>query len=479
MNFVKNLKREEKIELLKMLDEKIKRRQENPLKYATQHPKQQECTDALEVLGKLIIALFWGNRVGKTEWGAQMIAKAVLGESPVIEAPVEVWSFCPSFNEQKDTIQQKLLYYIPDHRIKDKIPLRKGIWKEIILDNDSKITFKSYEQGREKAQGAGKKLIWFDEEPPKDIWEECFVRQMAGIPLRILLTMTAVKGMTWVYNDIYLNTSNPDIFISQAGWDDNPWLTEEQKMVMGRGLSEAALKVRRDGKFTKMVGLVCNWFDRDKHLVDIVNLPFGDTYFVLDFGFSAPSCGLYVRIDRENNWWVFDGFYRKELTNPDIQIFIKEKEVGMGRVIRIGDSAQASDIKQLNNSGIHIKGIEKVSGTSKENWDEWRARLLKQQGQIHTETGKPKLFISNRLVDLDDKGDYVNFLVKEIENLRWEEIKTDLGIEQKPVWGKQPKHAIDCLSYLLAEIYKQPKDDEEVDYQQKKHNLKYYPSLGV
>jgi phage terminase large subunit-like protein len=101
--------------------------------------------------------------------------------------------------------------YIPEHRIKDRIWLRKGILREVILDIGTKVTFKSYEQGREKAQGAGKVLVWFDEEPPKDIYEECFVRQEAGTTLNIILTMTPIKGMTWVYDDIYLNTSNPDI----------------------------------------------------------------------------------------------------------------------------------------------------------------------------------------------------------------------------------------------------------------------------
>jgi hypothetical protein len=48
----------------------------------------------------------------------------------------------------------------------------------------------------------------------------------------------------------------------------------------------------------------------------------------------------------------------------------------------------------------------------------------------------------------------MNFLVKEMENLRWEETKTDLGIEQKPTWGKQPNHAVDALSYLLAKVHK-------------------------
>lgn len=462
MNNLMNLSREEKIQYLQLMDEKERRFKENPLKYVIQHDKQKEAS----ACRKAIRALFWGNRVGKTEWGAQEVAKVALGEHEWIE-PGEIWTFCPSFDEQKDTTQKKLLRYIPESKILDRTWLRKGILKELTIDAGngriSKITFKSYEQGREKAQGAGKVLIWYDEEPPKDIYEEGSVRQEAGQSLFIILTMTPIKGLTWVYNDIYLNTNNPDIFVSEAGWDDNPWLTEEQKDQMGRGLTKQALEVRKKGKFTKRTGLVCSWFGRTTHVVDIDKLPEGETYFGLDFGFSVPSAGLWVRIDREYNLWVFDGFYRKGLTTPGIRQIINVKDKGLGMVRRVGDSAQASDIQQLKDEGITIEGIKKVPGTSKESWDEYRARIMEQYGAIQEMTNKPKIFISNKLVDYDDDGNPYNFLVKELENLSWEEVKTELGTGQKPIWGKQAKHAIDAFSYILA--YIDSPNQEKADYQ--------------
>jgi phage terminase large subunit-like protein len=310
MNNSMNLSRPEKLELATALVEREKRIAADPLSYAEQHPKQKEVTASRAA----IRALFWGNRVGKTEWGAQEVATVAQGQHQWI-APGEIWVFSPSFDEQKDTTQKKLEAYLPKQKIIDTVWLRKGIVKEWTIDagngRRSKITFKSYEQGREKAQGAGKVLIWFDEEPPKDIWDECFVRMEAGVKLFIILTMTPIKGMTWVYNDIYLNTSNPDIFVSEANWDDNPWLTDEQKQQGMRGLSAQSLKVRREGKFMKQVGLVATWFSRTIHVVDIKELPFGDTYFGLDFGFSNPAAGLWIRIDRDFNFWIFDGFYRR------------------------------------------------------------------------------------------------------------------------------------------------------------------------
>lgn len=450
------------MEVLKQIQEKQKRISLNPLKYAVQHVKQREASAARHLLR----ALFWGNRVGKTEWGAQEIAKIVLGEHEWIK-PTDGWVFSPSFDDQKDTTQLKLLRYLPEHRIKKKMWLRSGVLKELVIDagnkREARITFKSYEQGREKAQGAGKGWIWFDEEPPKDIFDECAVRSEAGIKLYIILTMTPIKGLTWVYRDIYLNTGNPDIFVSEADWDDNPYLTQEQKDAMARRLTAAALKVRKQGKFVKQVGLVCNWFDRAVHLWDPtkVQLPHGENFSGTDFGFSAPTATVYVRVDREMNVWVFDGFYRKGLINPDIQALFRVKEAGLGPIRRIGDSAQASDIKQLTDAGFAIAGVKKETGTSKENWDEFRARLLAEKGQLQELTGKPKIFISTRLVEYDSEGNEYNFLVKEIENLLWEEKKTMEGVEQSSIWGKQPKHAIDALTYILAEI---SKPNEEAQY---------------
>lgn len=429
----------------------------DPLKYTEMHLKQKIAGAAR----KKIRALFWGNRCGKTEFGAMEVARVLLGEHKFIKAG-DVWSFCPSFDEQKDTTQLKLLRYIPESRIVDRIWLRKGILKELVVKGkdgqNHKITFKSYEQGREKAQGAGKTMVWFDEEPPKDIFDECSVRVEAGVPLYFLMTMTPIKGMTWVYNDIYLNTANPDIFVSEASWKDNPWLTSEQIAEMERRLTPQALKVRREGKFMKQVGLVAAWFQRSIHVVDMTNsLPPGDTYLGIDFGFSNPCCGLMVRVDREGNLWIFDGWYRRGLTNPDIQKLIAQKEAGMGRVRRIGDSAQAADLKQLTDAGYPIEGVEKESG-SKESWDEFRAGLMEQFGRVQEATNLPKIFIASSLVDLDDDAKSAtyqspfNFLVQELENLTWEEKKTVEGTEQKAIWGKKPNHAIDALTYIIATI---------------------------
>jgi hypothetical protein len=189
--------------------------------------------------------------------------------------------------------------------------------------------------------------------------------------------------------------------------------------------------------------------------MDFDEVPHGDIYFGIDFGFSNPCAGLWVSVDANENVWVYDGFYATGMTNPVILDLIRSKEAATGltgRIDRIGDSAQASDIKEMNDAGLRIEGVEKQSGTDTENWDEWRAKLMEDLGRVTEEQPHPRIIISSNLVAYDDEGNPYNFLMRELENLRWEEVKYDGVVQPKSVWGRQPNHAIDSLSYILATI---------------------------
>jgi len=63
------------------------------------------------------------------------------------------------------------------------------------FDGYSSLAFKSYERGREKWQGAGLELVWFDEEPPQDIYIEGLTRtnETSGI---VFLTCTPLLGVS-------------------------------------------------------------------------------------------------------------------------------------------------------------------------------------------------------------------------------------------------------------------------------------------
>ena len=59
----------------------------------------------------------------------------------------------------------------------------------------SLLGFKSYDQGRKKFQGTAKHVIWLDEEPPADVYDECMLRLMTTDGL-MLCTFTPLQGLT-------------------------------------------------------------------------------------------------------------------------------------------------------------------------------------------------------------------------------------------------------------------------------------------
>lgn len=445
---MQELDRSQKIELLKLSAELERRKKESPLKYSNcyipiRHEKQIEAHENQ----KAVRVLFWGNRVGKTEWGAQETAKYLLNEHEFrdIGQKIEVWCACPSFDVQEETTQKKLLSYLPESQIEHTTYLRGKIIKSLILKNGNKVSFKSYEQGREKFQGAGKRLIWFDEEPPHDIYEESFVRQEAGVQLDIIMTMTPINGMTWVYDDLYMATDNKDLFISEAGWEDNPYLLASQIEQMSRGLSDEAIQVRRFGRFVTRVGLVCNWWRRDKHLRDYTEFPSDWSYFeTLDGGWSDPTAWLLIGIDNLGNFHVVDGFREPNL--EDDEIIERRNNKTSGMLIR-GGTIDNDDPRQnlaLSKAGFKLIPVKKEKGETSSSWDEALAEKLSEYGKLRKDTGEPQLYINSALT----------WLIQEIENLKWLEQKNKEGSQVLPKWDdhRRFKHhwdGIRALSYFL------------------------------
>src|SRR5208282_2105022 len=75
-----------------------------------------------------------------------------------------------------------------------------------VTDGISILSFKSYDQGREKFQGEALDFCWCDEEPAMDIYSECMTR-LEGVG-QMMLTFTALNGRTDVYKR-FLYTPNP------------------------------------------------------------------------------------------------------------------------------------------------------------------------------------------------------------------------------------------------------------------------------
>lgn len=161
-----------------------------------------------------------GNQLGKTIAGSREWAMHLTGKYPDwwkgrrFDDPVRLWAAGESRIATRDTVQ-KLLVGEPEKEEEwgtgaipgdDILTTSRSTGVPNALDSvtvkhvnggSSTLLFKAYEQGREKWQGDTLHGVWFDEEPPLDIYTEGLTRTNAtgGI---VILTFTPIKGLSEV-----------------------------------------------------------------------------------------------------------------------------------------------------------------------------------------------------------------------------------------------------------------------------------------
>lgn len=287
--------------------------------------------------------VFGGNRSGKTECGAVEAVWLARGIHPYKDnKPTDGWVVSLSQQVQRDVAQSKILSYLKREWIDDIVMItgKKGgassgvidtIYIKNVFGSLSKIGFKSCDQGREKFQGASLDYVWFDEEPPEDIYIECKMRVLDRCGM-IFGTMTPLKGLTWVYNTIYLNEkSDPDIWYEQMEWADNPYLNKDEIERFSATLSEDELQSRKYGHFASGSGLVYSEFDENYNVIDPFDVP-NDWYdkISIDPGLHNPlSCHWYA-CDCDGNVYVIAEHYESGKTVDYHASSIKEISERLG-----------------------------------------------------------------------------------------------------------------------------------------------------
>ena len=156
------------------------------------------------------------NRVGKTIVGAYEMTCHLTGEYPEwwegrrFAEPVDCWAAGDTAETTRDIVQFELFGpvgalgtgMIPYRYIVDTPSSRRGVadsydTAEIRHKSGgvSRIGLKSYDQGRRKFQGTKKDVIWCDEEPPADVYDECMIRLMTRTGI-MMVTFTPLNGLS-------------------------------------------------------------------------------------------------------------------------------------------------------------------------------------------------------------------------------------------------------------------------------------------
>jgi len=128
----------------------------------------------------------------------------------VFEKPILAWASGTSSKKTRDVNQKMLLGdiikgtgggMIPRAKIKRftrKQSVAEAIDQVVIKHKsgwENTLTLKSYEEGRTSFEAEAVDWIWLDEEPPRDIYDECMMRLMTTGG-RMLSTMTPLNGIS-------------------------------------------------------------------------------------------------------------------------------------------------------------------------------------------------------------------------------------------------------------------------------------------
>lgn len=282
------------------------------------HEKQVE----FHTCPKRMKGLFGGNRTGKTVAGAVEAVLHALGDSRYRKLkPSSGWVVSLTNEVQRDVSQKEILRWLPKNEIADII-IRSGkksdpensIIDKIVLKNGQTIGFKSCEQGREMFQGTSQGWIWFDEEPPKDIYDECYMRIM-DTKGDIWFTMTPLLGLTFVYNLFIVNDSNdPEIEYWMMEWEDNPWLDKAEIERMIATMPEEEREARQYGRFTSLCGFAFPELRKEVHIKKpLDNIPsWYRRYVALDYGLDSLAVA-WLWVDNYGMARVYRAFRKKNL----------------------------------------------------------------------------------------------------------------------------------------------------------------------
>ena len=393
--------------------------------------------------------VFGGNRSGKTECGAVEVVYMACGVHPYRKNKVvDGWVVSLSRQVQRDVAQRKILEYLPASYIEKIVMVsggqdsaENGIIDFILVKSrvggTSRIGFKSCDQGREKFQGASLDFVWFDEEPPFDIYLECKMRVLDRCG-DIFGTMTPLKGLTWVYNTIYLNDKNDEqVWSETMEWADNPFLSKKEIENMTRSVPAEEIESRRYGKFMQNGGMVYSEFDENVHVIEPFDIPLEwQDNISIDPGLHNPLSAHFYAVDFDGNVYVVAEHFQAEKSVQYHADKIKEiakklhwKTDSQGFLHSLIDSAAGQRTLSGQKNVVELFYENGIVVNPKVNKDLFSG-ISVVKSYLKTADGRSRLFIFKNCINL----------IREIKNYWW-------GDDDVPL--KKDDHCLDELRYYL------------------------------
>lgn len=341
---------------------------------------------------KKITVFIAANRVGKTEAAAFAVTCWLTGiypdwwEGHRFPGPIDMWACCVTNKAIGEVLNEKLLgkpgqlgtgmipkhLFVEDPKSMPGVPEAKGSAKiKHVNGGISYISFMSYQQDREAYQGTGRDVVWFDEEPPADLYTEGLTRTMTTKG-KLIMTFTPLKGISDVVLSFMPGGRLPseygvDHAVINAGWDDAPHLTEDEKRILSMQYSPMERDARMKGLPSLGAGAIYPVQEEDI-LCDPFSIPdYWPRFFAGDCGWSCTAGGFFAVDPTTGMKYLYDEYKRGQV-EPAVHIAALRAK-GMDWMSGVMDSAAIAEsdgtryIQLYRDGGLNIQLPNKSRGS--------------------------------------------------------------------------------------------------------------------
>lgn len=338
-----NLSREEKVQMIVLLEEK--QRRENKFRYKKIFEMLYDW-QRVEFIGATAeysaVCLCAANRIGKTFTGTYIDAIHLMGDYPddwtgyrFVKPPL-VWCLGYSGEKTRDLLQSEIFGrltedgfeggLVPSELIIDKKSMTgtPGAMREVRVKHKSGgasvCQFWSYSQGQHALMGDSVDWYHIDEEPKDQaIYPQVLTRTATGGNIvdgkpeggRGILTFTPENGRTELVIQFMDEPGRSQKFI-QKGWDDAPHLSDDVK----EKLLESFPPHQRDMR-TKGIPMLGHGriYDMSEDFIACDPFEIPDHFLVIggmDFGYDHPQSQVKLVIDNDNDIIYLTNAWKRE-----------------------------------------------------------------------------------------------------------------------------------------------------------------------
>jgi hypothetical protein len=250
---------------------------------------------------------------------------------------------------------------------------------------------------------------------------------------------------------------------------DNPYIPKEEIDKARNELTEDTFQQEYMADFRKYTGLVFKDFNRESNVIEPFTIPESwSIYRSMDFGSTNPTVCLWIAVDGDDNWYVYDEHYEVK-SGIDYHAGVINSKSNRSITATYGDPSGAQWITEFAQKGIYITPATKETSTTFPTWVRFKIEKVAEKlkvtpGHIVSQPsggidslreskqtgtgGMPSLFIFSSCTNT----------IREFETYRWKEksVTQAQDLNEPDVPEKANDHAMDALSYFACSYKKQP-----------------------